>query len=257
MSLSDFEKQALVEAHEDGVPADDLAEEYGISVPSVAAFVANAHRNTSVFDCSTKREHRQKIWMTMLKELARRGTPSRSVRAMYLAGDRPHETELLLKNGILPANLYPVEADQKTCLKFLRSVRKFCGASIAAHVEARLMVGNLSVAEPPVPIDALFFDACAPIGPLETGAVFPELQAVVSGKLLNDVSTVTVAVARGHDRGVSTDAQRESRILKALSRLPGRVEPISDLRGMYKNSLSKGNLTFFYVGFVLTKGTKR
>jgi len=42
--LSDEDKAALIEAHECGTPARELAEEYGISVGSVAAYVANAHR---------------------------------------------------------------------------------------------------------------------------------------------------------------------------------------------------------------------
>ena len=38
------DKLGLIESHECGVPARELAAEYGISVGSVAAYVANAHR---------------------------------------------------------------------------------------------------------------------------------------------------------------------------------------------------------------------
>jgi hypothetical protein len=42
--LSDDDKKTLIADHEGGVPARELAEEYNISIRSVAAYVANAHR---------------------------------------------------------------------------------------------------------------------------------------------------------------------------------------------------------------------
>jgi DNA-binding CsgD family transcriptional regulator len=38
------EKEAMIKAHEDGSTADELANQYGITPRSVAAYVANAHR---------------------------------------------------------------------------------------------------------------------------------------------------------------------------------------------------------------------
>lgn len=42
--LSDTEKHSMVHSHEDGSTIYELAEVYGITPRSVAAFVANAHR---------------------------------------------------------------------------------------------------------------------------------------------------------------------------------------------------------------------
>jgi len=42
--LQTDEVKRLVQAHEDGDTAQELAKQYGISPRSVAAYVANAHR---------------------------------------------------------------------------------------------------------------------------------------------------------------------------------------------------------------------
>ncbi len=42
--LTDSQKKKLVMSHEKGTPASELAKKYGVSVRSVAAYVANAHR---------------------------------------------------------------------------------------------------------------------------------------------------------------------------------------------------------------------
>ena len=44
-ALTEEQKEELISLHESDVPAQDLAEFYNISVRSVAAYVANAHRS--------------------------------------------------------------------------------------------------------------------------------------------------------------------------------------------------------------------